>query len=487
MVCTIEARKLNLSISKSNSKVITSVLYDPNSISLGLIHSDCSISLISPFSPFSISSISPQTLISPPNSSACFVPLKNPNPNPNFQGCPDDKDVVFVTCGPYNGGNKVLLKFYVLGKCGKFGGVLVNCSQNGIFFDKKLGGVIVDVSHGMKVMLCGCVNYFVVYSASMAKLIVFGVRLVGDGKRELRLVKCAVIECRFPIMSICVSFGFLILGEMNGVRVFPLRALVKGKVGSSRKSRVARGKVENSSVERKQEGAVELGERKLKTLNGIIKPVHERREFGKNGTNVNQFKLVANGYVHNVVGVPSNANADDNHHSTVKPRSFKLRQDSGEWGMQFVSFSSTVDEGRKSRESQNTTTKAISIVAVSQQKFLALDSNGDLHVLHLSKSGSGQMTHLPSTIQVQQLAAFPDTSANSRVWISDGLNSAHILNMPCSDATDNENNSNSEELVSHCSVTEAIFTSENIRDMIAISANTVLLLGQDCLYAYEIS
>ncbi|XP_074279192.1 uncharacterized protein LOC141604644 isoform X2 [Silene latifolia] len=492
MVCTVEARKLNLSISSSSfPKVITSLLYEPTSLSLALIHSDSSFSLISPFSPFSINSISPQTLISPPISSACFVPL---SPNPKFQGCPDDKDVVFVTAGSHNGGTKVLLRFYVMGKGkvtgGKFGIVQVGCSQNGVSFDRKLGGVIVDVTHGIKVMLCGSVNYFAVYSASVAKLMVFGVRLAGDGRRELRLVKCAVIECQFPVMSVSVSFGCLIMGEMKGVRVFPLRALVKAKVGSRRSSRLVKGRVLNSNEEKHEEINVKLDGRKLKVPNGVIKPLYENHEFGKkikNGAKVDSSRFLANGDVHNVIGVKSNANADDSHHVTVKPRSVKLRQDSGEWGIQFVSFNNTIDEGVKSREPQYAKTKAISIQAVSPQRFLVLDSDGDLHVLHLSKSGIAQMRRVPATIKVQQLAAFPDSSANSRVWMSDGLNSAHILTMPCPDTPDNEDSCNNEEKISHYSVTEVIFTSENIQAMIAVAANAVLLLGQDSLYAYAIS
>lgn len=51
----------------------------------------------------------------------------------------------------------------------------------------------------------------------------------GDGG-GLRLVRCAVIRCSRPVWSLSISFGFLILGEENGVRVFGLRRLVKGKV-----------------------------------------------------------------------------------------------------------------------------------------------------------------------------------------------------------------------------------------------------------------
>ncbi|XP_021759119.1 uncharacterized protein LOC110724023 [Chenopodium quinoa] len=156
-----------------------------------------------------------------------------------------------ITVRPYNGGSRVVLRFYLLGFDGKFVNVpQVVCSQNGVSFDRKLG-VIVGVSHWMKVMISRSINYLALYSALGGKVWVFGVKLIGDG-RSLRLVKCAVIDCRFQISSICLSFGFFILGEMRGVRVFPLRVLVKGKVGSKRRLTVARGKGENSNAEERE-------------------------------------------------------------------------------------------------------------------------------------------------------------------------------------------------------------------------------------------
>lgn len=50
--------------------------------------------------------------------------------------------------------------------------------------------------------------------------------LAGDG--AVSLVKCASIECTAPIYSMRVCMRVLILGEQDGVRVFPLRPLVKG-------------------------------------------------------------------------------------------------------------------------------------------------------------------------------------------------------------------------------------------------------------------
>lgn len=304
MVVTVEARKFSLPYLSLSSPQVTSFHYDPNSLSLALMHSDSTFSLFPSFSPFSIcnSLPPPQTLIPPPSSSACFVPL-NANPNPKVQDgvSPDDKKrVVFVTAGPHNGGSKVVLRFHLLGIDGKFvSATQVDCSQNGLCFDRKLG-VIVDVSHGMKVVLSGSVNYLALYSASGGKVWVFGVKLVGNG-RGLRLVKCAVIDCRLRISSIYLSFGFLILGEMRGVRIFPLRAMVKGKVGSGRRLRVAKGKGEKSNVEG----------RDSKVPNGIIRPFAESNELNKNTGNSNVSKLLPNGHACSVLdGVSSSSNAD---------------------------------------------------------------------------------------------------------------------------------------------------------------------------------
>lgn len=78
------------------------------------------------------------------------------------------------------------------------------------------------------------------YSISSGKVWVFAVKALGDGGSggggddwgALELMRCAVIECCRPVWSISFSFGLLVLGEENGVRVFNLMALVKG--GSKR-------------------------------------------------------------------------------------------------------------------------------------------------------------------------------------------------------------------------------------------------------------
>lgn len=173
----------------------------------------------------------------------------------------------------------------------------------------------------------------------------------------------------------------------------------------------------------------------------------------------------------------------------MKLRSLKLRQDSGEVGMQFILFDDSVVEGIKSRVPGYKTRKAISIQALSHQKFLILDSNGELHRLHMSRSGRFKMRRLTGIIQVQQLAAFPDMSASAQnAWISDGLFSLHNLVICDTDTSENQNDRGcNEEKIIQCSVTGVIFASENIQDMIALAANSIMILGRDSLYAYAIS
>lgn len=71
------------------------------------------------------------------------------------------------------------------------------------------------------------------YSVSNRKVWVFALKPIGDGDGvgdAVKLMRCAVIDCCLPVWSISISFGYLILGEDNGVRVFNLRHLVKGNV-----------------------------------------------------------------------------------------------------------------------------------------------------------------------------------------------------------------------------------------------------------------
>lgn len=95
-------------------------------------------------------------------------------------------------------------------------------------FDGSKFGVVFRVSHGVSLKLVGDVNVFALYSILNGKIWIFAVKHLRDD--EVKLMKCAVIDCSLPVFSISLSFGFLILGENNGVRVLLLRPLVKGRV-----------------------------------------------------------------------------------------------------------------------------------------------------------------------------------------------------------------------------------------------------------------
>lgn len=95
--------------------------------------------------------------------------------------------------------------------------------------------------------LSGGINVFSLYSVSNSKIWVFAVSLIGnEGTGEaLKLMKCAVIDCCLPVFTIEVLFGFLFLGEENGIRVFPLQQLVKGNYKKEKKNSGRRYNLKN--------------------------------------------------------------------------------------------------------------------------------------------------------------------------------------------------------------------------------------------------
>ena len=59
-----------------------------------------------------------------------------------------------------------------------------------------------------------------------------------NGKQEnqcLHLVKCAIVDCNGPIYDLHVSLQYLLVGQLGGVRVWPLRPLIKGHITSKKK------------------------------------------------------------------------------------------------------------------------------------------------------------------------------------------------------------------------------------------------------------
>ncbi|KDP32931.1 hypothetical protein JCGZ_12962 [Jatropha curcas] len=297
------------------------------------------------------------------------------------------------------------------------------------------------------------------YSVSSRKVWVFALKLIGDGNGEadvVKLMRCAIIECCTPVWSMSVSFGFLILGEDNGVRVFNLRQLVKGHV------KKVKGLNSNGNLD----------------LNGKLKNKGLRLPNGVIGGDNHSGSTACNGFLDGKF---------DKHCVSVKQKSIRCRQDSGEGDACVVALKST--EAKVS----NSAVKAVSIQALSSKKFMILDSAGDLHVLCLSNPVVGStirahMMQLPHSMKVQKLAVLPDISSRIQTfWISDGFHSVHMMMASEMDIAVNKNDGDeSQEKPMQISVIQAIFSAEKIQDLVPLAANAVLLLGQGNMYAYAI-
>lgn len=445
----VQASKINLlTPSSSSSQTPTSLLFEPHSFSLALSHSDSSISLFPSIS-FPFSSHQNSLTIPPPSSSSTFLLIRKTQQNPNPR-------VLFIVAGPYKGASKVLLRFFLYRNHGSkvFEKPKVVSKQKGIEIDDKVG-VLIDVSHGLKAIIVGSVNFFALYSVSSSKVLIFGVKLVGNDEVgdgvAVKLMKCAVIDCLKPVFSMSMSFEWLVLGEENGVKVWDLRELVKGK-------KVRR--VKNYGLS-----------------NGVIGDGDGIFSAGSSSS-----EIVCDGYLNGKI---------EKNSASVKQISGKYRQDSAEGGTCFVVFEQKEDKGLTPTEVPFMSIKAISIQPLSAKKFLILNSAGDLSVLHVLNTAVGSnftchLRPLPHVLKVQKLAVLPDISSRRQiVWISDGHHSVHMIDIS-SAVNENDKRENEGKLI-QISVSEAIFSSEKIRDMIPMAANSILILGQGSLYAYTIS
>ncbi|CAK9155921.1 unnamed protein product [Ilex paraguariensis] len=162
------------------------------------------------------------------------------------------------------------------------------CNHSDLKYDDKKFGVVFGVNHGVSIMLVGSINVFAMYSASNSKIWVFSVKIMDNEEDgvNMKLIKCALIDCTVPVFSISISFGFLVLGEVNGVRVFPLRPLVKGKVKKTR--RVCK----NFNV------GLDTGEfdgQRLNLPNGVAREVNGSDEFDNNSKDCTNCGVVGRG------------------------------------------------------------------------------------------------------------------------------------------------------------------------------------------------
>ncbi|KAG9151438.1 hypothetical protein Leryth_015057, partial [Lithospermum erythrorhizon] len=394
----------------STPTTTTSLLLDPTSLSLALSHQDTSFSLYP-----SLSSppthLPPPLLIPSPTSSATFLHLST--------------TTIFLVSSHTNGGTAILLRFYMQNPATKlFKKVKVVCNHRDLEFDEGKNGVVFRVGHGVCVRLVGGVNVFVLYSVSNSRIWVFSVRMVGD--EVVKLMKSAVIECCLPVFSIGVAFGYMVLGEENGVRAFPLQRLVKGRVKREVKS---------------SRKVLDVG--KVKKLNGLINGINGITvSIGENHGGKNMDNEGSRSVNKSKVALESKSN----HSESTRLRTLKVRQVSEEVGACFVELKREGVELSKTMKKQRKYVKAISIQSLSPKKFLILDSVGELHLLHLSQTmGGSNMSHLmktlPQSMKVERLAVFPDISSkNGTVWISDGHNSIHMMELSDMDTSGSDDN-----------------------------------------------
>ncbi|KAH9312652.1 hypothetical protein KI387_027687, partial [Taxus chinensis] len=174
----------------------------------------------------------------------------------------------------------------------------------------------------------------------------------------------------------------------------------------------------------------------------------------------------------------------------VKSRPLKMRETLGKVCSIFVPFEDAGKEGNKASR-----LRAIAIHDLSQTKFVVLDSAGDLHFLslhNLVSTGDSQkeqdcdiaghcLRHLKSSLKVNMFAAFPEmaSSTSQKLWVSDGRHSIHLLSFPSANASPGESDKDlAEENPLQLSVIQAVFSSDRIHAIAAMSANASLVLTQ---------
>ncbi|XP_022682084.1 uncharacterized protein LOC101768707 [Setaria italica] len=263
-----------------------------------------------------------------------------------------------------------------------------------------------------------------------------------------------------------VAMGRLLLGEAGGVRLFPLRGLMKS----------------GKEKEGKKEGVGAAGRKSLQKKNGMM-----------------------NGWVMPVRRGSHGGGGEGDDVSTRKLTTLRLKQSSGSYCPFLLTFQ---NDGHNSKGGMELlkSEKAVSIHPLSKNsknKFLVLDSYGVLHVFSLSTTevGSGaarkqyseniHTCRLDYPMKVQLSAVFPSSSIKTQIfWVSDGGHSVHVMSALDIESTngDDEGVIVERELATiKLSAIEAIFTSERVQDIVPLSKDTVLILGQGNMFLYGTS
>ncbi|XP_026660858.2 uncharacterized protein LOC103708211 isoform X1 [Phoenix dactylifera] len=467
---------------------VSTLLFEPSSRSLALMLSDSSCLLYPSFSPFS--SPPPPTAVPPVSTAACFLRLL---PSPAAAG-----HVIFLAASPLASGSAVQLRAWILLSCDLFAPARLNFKS-----DRARSALALPLPHGLSVRLAASTNVFVLHSLAANQIWVFVARLPGDpddgggGHPAVDLMKCAVVDLVLPVYSVAVSMGFLLLGEMDGVRVFLLRPLIKGEGRVARRGGVGQKRL---SAAKGIDSVVDACKKGV--LNGVVVPPSSARS-GPPSLAAGKLPRPEAGCCCNDRGaelesVVEKGTAGDR--ASYKLKTLRLSQNSSDYSFFVVMTCSGDVQNSKNAMGVLASAQAVSIHALSQKKFLILDSAGDLHVLSMHNTvkapeGTAQcpvtpkdahMNHLDHTMKVQMLAVLPDISTKMQVfWVSDGGYSVHMMSIADIECPVSENDKNeSKQKAVQISAIEAIFTSEKIQDILPLSANAVLILGQGSIFAY---
>ncbi|KAF7030289.1 hypothetical protein CFC21_041863, partial [Triticum aestivum] len=305
---------------------------------------------------------------------------------------------------------------------------------------------------GLGVRLAGGVNAVALLSLAAGQIWVLAPRMAADG-RTLELHKCAVIQLEptRPVYAMEVAMGRLLLGEAGGVRVFPLRSLMKGGT--------------------EKEGAAALAKKGLRKKNGIL-----------NGL------IVPVGRGSGARGGQGDAASD------CKLTTLRVKQSSGSYSSFFLAFNQE-DHNSQGGVKLIKSVKAVSIQPSSKDKFLVLDSAGVIHAFSLRNAEleleAAKTCFLDCAMKVQLFAVFPSSSTKTQIlWVSDGGHSIQILSaLPAFDVkspkSEGDDSDGERALATiKLSATEAIFTSEKVQDIVPISKDSVLILGQGNMFLY---
>ncbi|OAY80249.1 hypothetical protein ACMD2_25167 [Ananas comosus] len=178
----------------------------------------------------------------------------------------------------------------------------------------------------------------------------------------------------------------------------------------------------------------------------------------------------------------------------IKLKMLRIKQNSENSYSFLVAMNCASVQKQKNGTGVLASAKAVSVHALSKNKFLILDSVGDLHVLSLRNkavpsgitdqcsltSKEAHTYRLDHPMKIQLLAVLPNTSTKTQVvWVSDGGHTVHMMSL--SDIEYSVGGNVEEERKStmiQISAIEAIFVSEKVRDIVPISSNAVLVLGQ---------